>query len=144
MSPNLAAAVELSNGEALAISLQQMIDANWHLHGPLPDDAIELLRRTIAELGSGAGEPKHVFEIPVDRYDWTEDGMEIIPKNQSGPNEYVKYDDYEKLYNTRPPVAGLAELTPKQWRDLYEAIANTNLSDDAIFTAGREFLGKVE
>ncbi len=47
-------------------------------------------------------------------------------------------------WNQRPPVAGLAELTPKQWGDLYEAIANTNLSDEAIFTAAREFLGKVD
>ncbi len=59
-------------------------------------------------------------------------------------------EDAANAWNTRPPVAGLAELTDEQWYSLWNAMDDTvsarnpSGEQEAIAKAAREFLGKVD
>jgi len=138
---NLAAAVELvakwrKEGKDLAKKSDAAItrEFQYEFRGKSQTNfkCADQLETILAELGRGAGGEVAATLIhspdELTRVDISMHGMGL---------GYGKHDLF-----TRPPVAGLAELTREQWGKLYEAIASTNLSDEAIFTAAREFLGK--
>ena len=153
MKPNLAAAVELvakwrrESSKWKADKRKQLIPSHFDL-GRIKalDQCAAELKTILAELGRGAGEPVAEVVKPPNGFGVKfMDGFENLPSGT-------------KLY-TRPPVAGLAELTDVKLVALYSELRHTSKEfcglphpmenwaeahDAAIAKAAREFLGKVD
>ena len=148
MKPNLAAAVE----HLSEFGIDEALLGLRHLLSELPDHdfrlerhglesgikALLVMSNRLAELGRGAGEPVAEVVKPPNGFGVKfMDGFENLPSGT-------------KLY-TRPPVAGLAELTDAGLFALFDVmdiawVCATSPAEGRkdVAKAAREFLGKVD
>lgn len=129
------------------------------------------LETILAEMGSGAGVPAGWVLVPIEpNWDMRNEGREFLIDGLEKDYEKIAYFLWKTMVNaspkapdTRPPVAGLAELTDAQLVELFDYIevargnaaqkhwasSETMQSWEArrkvvIAKAAREFLGKVD
>ena len=129
------------------------------------------LETILAEMGSGAGVPAGWVLVPIEpNWDMRNEGREFLIDGLEKDYEKIAYFLWKTMVNaspkapdTRPPVAGLAELTDAQLVELFDYIevargnaaqkhwasSETMQSWEArrkvvIAKAARQFLGRVD
>ena len=118
------------------------------------------LETILAELGRGASVPAGWVLVPIEpNWDMRNEGREFLIDGLEKDYEKIAYFLWKTMVNaspkapdTRPPVAGLAELTDEQILELYLKMDREFNDADScgfdykkpVIKAAREFLGKVE
>jgi hypothetical protein len=87
---------------------------------------IAQMYNTVQREGEAVAWDGDQFTCPVTRFDWTQDGMEPVPQSQSGPNEYVRFEDFAKLYTA--PHHPRVEVTEKLVKAIADKVCRYNNS----------------
>ena len=158
-------AIEIFKGIVEFERLERENDPEHYGEYPPIYYAAEAAITILAELGRGAGVPAGWVLVPIEpNWDMRNEGREFLIDGLEKDYEKIAYFLWKTMVNaspkapdTRPPVAGLAELTDEQWWRLFARLRDANrefhtdyvdqtdeLHAQYVADAGREFLGKVE